>query len=134
MTCTEPYTYTVPGSPCGCVQPIQVRLRLSVALYTFFPLVSELSREIAASVSMNQSQVRVMGADAASQQLEKTIVLINLIPIGAKFNSTTSYLTYNMFWNKKVSIKSSLFGAYEVLYVHYPGYVLILSLILMIFG
>ncbi|KAL6996328.1 hypothetical protein U1Q18_006461 [Sarracenia purpurea var. burkii] len=123
VTCTEPLTYTPPGSPCGCVWPIQVRLRLSVALYTFFPLVSELAKEIAASVSLDRSQVRIMGANAASQQLEKTIVLINLVPSRESFDESTSFLVYNKFWNKQVLIKSSLFGAYEVVYIRYPGYV-----------
>ncbi|KAK9282400.1 hypothetical protein L1049_005317 [Liquidambar formosana] len=121
VTCTEPFTYTPPGSPCGCVWPIQVGLRLSVSLYTFFPLVSELAEEIAASVSLNRSQVRIMGANAASQQLEKTIVLINLVPLGEKFSGTIAFLIYKLFWQKQVSIKTSLFGAYEVLYVRYPG-------------
>ncbi|KAJ4708648.1 Protein kinase [Melia azedarach] len=118
--CTEPYTNTPPGSPCGCVWPMQVGLRLSVALYTFFPLVSELAAEIAAGVFMKQSQVRIIGANAA-QQPEKTVVLIDLVPLGEKFDNTTAFLTYERFWHKQVVIKSSYFGAYEVLYVRYPG-------------
>lgn len=121
LTCTEPLTYTPPGSPCGCVWPIQVKLRLSVALYTFFPLVSELADEIATGVSLNHSQVRIMGANAANQQLDKTIILINLVPLGEKFNHTTAFLIYKKFWLKRVSIKTSLFGGYEALYVQYPG-------------
>uniref|UniRef100_A0A7C9ANR5 Receptor-like PK ALE2 N-terminal domain-containing protein n=1 Tax=Opuntia streptacantha TaxID=393608 RepID=A0A7C9ANR5_OPUST len=50
LTCTEPLTYTPSGFTCGCVWPIQVKIRLSVALYTFFPLVSELAGEIASSL------------------------------------------------------------------------------------
>ncbi|KAJ0031603.1 hypothetical protein Pint_13394 [Pistacia integerrima] len=119
--CTEPYTNTPPGSPCGCVWPMQVGLRLSVALYTFFPLVSELAAEIASGVFMKQSQVRIMGANAASQQPEKTVVLIDLVPLGEKFDNTTALLTYHRFWHKQILIKSSYFGDYEVLYVHYPG-------------
>ncbi|XWS72184.1 hypothetical protein CRYUN_Cryun02cG0018400 [Craigia yunnanensis] len=82
--CIEPYTNTPPGSPCGCVLPMQVGLRLSVALYTFFPLVSELAEEIAAGVFMKQSQVRIIGANAASEQPEKIVVLIDLVrlPLG----------------------------------------------------
>ncbi|CAK9174485.1 unnamed protein product [Ilex paraguariensis] len=121
VACTEPLTYTPPGSPCGCVWPIEVRLRLSVALYTFFPLVSELAKEIAASVSLNRSQVRIMGANAASQQLEKTIIIINLVPLKEKFNATTAFFIYQKFWKRHVFIETSLFGAYEVVYVHYPG-------------
>ncbi|KAE8700699.1 Receptor-like serine/threonine-protein kinase ALE2 [Hibiscus syriacus] len=98
VACSEPLTYTPPGSPCGCVWPIQIKLRLGVSIYTFFPLVSKLAQEIADSVRLNHSQVRIMGANAASQELEKSTVLINLI-----------------------FIKASLFGSYEVAYVHYPG-------------
>ncbi|XP_022732425.1 receptor-like serine/threonine-protein kinase ALE2 isoform X2 [Durio zibethinus] len=119
--CTEPYTNSPPGSPCDCVLPMQVGLRLSVALYTFFPLVSELAKEIAAGVFMKQSQVRIIGANAASEQPEKTVVLIDLVPLGQKFDNTTAFLTYQRFWHKQVAIKTSLFGDYEVLYVHYHG-------------
>ncbi|PSS07348.1 Receptor-like serine/threonine-protein kinase [Actinidia chinensis var. chinensis] len=121
VTCTEPLTYTPPGPPCGCVWPIQVRLHLNVALYTFFPLVSELAKEISASFSLNRSQVRIMGANAADQQLEKTIVLINLVPSRQNFNESTAFSIYKKFWHKQVLIKTSLFGAYEVVYVRYPG-------------
>lgn len=119
--CTEPYTNTPPGSPCGCVWPMQIGLRLSVSLYTFFPLVSELAAEIAAGVFVKQSQVRVIGANAANQQPDKTVVLIDLVPLGEKFDNTTAFLTYQRFWHKKVSVKASYFGKYEVLYVRYPG-------------
>ncbi|XP_059303099.1 receptor-like serine/threonine-protein kinase ALE2 [Lycium ferocissimum] len=121
LTCTEPLTYTPPGSPCGCVWPMQVAVRLNVTLYTFFPLVSELAREIAAGVSLNRSQVRIMGANAANQQLEKTIVHINLVPTDGKFDYTTAFTIYQKFWKRAVFIKSTDFGAYEMVYVHYPG-------------
>lgn len=121
FSCSEPYTNTPPGSPCGCVLPMQVGLRLSVALYTFFPLVSELAAEIAAGVFMKQSQVRIMGANAASQDPEKTIVLIDLVPLGEMFDNTTAFLTYQRFWHKQVAISTYFFGDHEVLYVRYPG-------------
>nr|TKS16353.1 receptor-like serine/threonine-protein kinase ALE2 isoform X2 [Populus alba] len=121
LTCSEPLTYTPAGSPCGCVWPIQVKLRFSVAIYTFFTLVTELAEEIAASVALNRSQVRIMGANAASQELEKSTVLINLVPRGVKFNDSSAFSIYKKFWNRQVLIKPSLFGAYEVLYVRYPG-------------
>ncbi|XWS20136.1 hypothetical protein CRYUN_Cryun31cG0074700 [Craigia yunnanensis] len=121
VTCTEPLTYTPPGSPCGCIWPIQVKLQLAVAIYIFFPLVSELAQEIAASVRLNHSQVRVMGANAASQELEKSTVLINLVPWEVKFDYTTALLIYKKFWNRQLFIKASLFGPYEVVYVRYPG-------------
>ena len=119
--CTEPYTNTPPGSPCRCVLPMQVGLGVSVALYTFFPLVSELAQEIAAGVFMKQSQVRIIGANAPSQQLEKTIVLIDLVPLGERFDNSTALLTYLRFWKKQVVINPSFFGDYEVLYVRYLG-------------
>ncbi|XP_021890243.1 receptor-like serine/threonine-protein kinase ALE2 isoform X2 [Carica papaya] len=121
VACTEPLTYTPPGSPCGCVWPIQVKIRLGVAIYAFFPLVSELANEIASSVELNHSQVRIMGANAAGQQLEGSTVLINLVPRGVKFDDATAFLIYKKFWHGDVFIRSSLFGAYEVVYVRYPG-------------
>ncbi|TKY64369.1 Receptor serine/threonine-protein kinase ALE2 [Spatholobus suberectus] len=121
MTCSEPLTYTPPGSPCGCVWPLQVELYINIAIYKFFPLVSELAKEIAASVLLNHTQVRIVGADAATQQLEKTTVLIDLVPKGVKFDDTTAFLIYKKFWHREILIDASVFGAYEVLYVHYPG-------------
>lgn len=133
VTCTEPLTYAPSGSPCGCVWPIQVNLRFSVAIYTFFTLVTELAEEIAASVALNHSQVRIMGANAASPQLEKSTVLINLVPLGLKFNDTTALSIYKKFWSRQVLIKASLFGAYEVLYVRYPGHIFnLLGIVLII--
>lgn len=129
VTCTEPLTYTPTGTPCGCVLPIQVKLHLGIPISTFFPLVSELAEEIAASVALNYSQVRIMGADAASQQLDKTAVLVNLVPRGVKFDYITAFHIYDKFWRRQVLIKDSLFVAYEVLYVHYPGMNLIIPMI-----
>ncbi|KAG8380096.1 hypothetical protein BUALT_Bualt07G0158100 [Buddleja alternifolia] len=121
LKCTEPLTYTPPGATCGCVWPIEVRLSFSTSLYTFFPLVSELAEEIAAAIPLDRSQVRIMGADAADQQLENTTVLINLVPLEDKFDAVDAFLIYTKFWKRAVSIKTSVFGDYEVLYVHYPG-------------
>ncbi|PSS36428.1 Receptor-like serine/threonine-protein kinase [Actinidia chinensis var. chinensis] len=98
LTCVDPLTNT-PGSPCDCVLPMQVGLRLTVALYTFFPLVSKLAEEIAVGVFMKLSQVHIMGANAASQDPEKTIVLINLVPLGEEFDITTAYLIFQRFWS-----------------------------------
>uniref|UniRef100_A0A0V0IWZ8 Putative receptor-like serine/threonine-protein kinase ALE2-like n=1 Tax=Solanum chacoense TaxID=4108 RepID=A0A0V0IWZ8_SOLCH len=121
LTCAEPLTYTPPGSPCGCVWPIQVAMRLNVTLYTFFPLVSELAKVIAVGVSLNMSQVRIMGANAADQQLEKTIVHINLVPTDGKFDAATAFTIYQKFWKRALFIKTMDFGAYEMVYVRYPG-------------
>jgi len=100
---------------------MKVSLRLSVSLYTFFPLVSEFASEIAIGVFMNQSQVRIMGADAANLQPDKTIVFIDLVPLEEKFDKPTAFLTSERFWHKQVAIKTSYFGDYDVLYVSYPG-------------
>lgn len=101
---------------------MQVGLRLSVYPFTFFPLVSELAQEIAAGVFIKQSQVRIMGANAASEQPDKTVVFIDLVPIGKSFDGTTALLIYQKFWYKQVVIKPNLFGnGYDVLYVRYPG-------------
>ncbi|KAI8565403.1 hypothetical protein RHMOL_Rhmol03G0256300 [Rhododendron molle] len=121
LACVDPLTNTPPGSPCGCVLPMQVGLRLNVALYTFFPSVSELAEEIAVGVFVKQSQVRIMGANAASQDPEKTIVLIDLVPLEERFDNTTAYLIFQRFWQKQVAISTSLFGNFEILYVRYPG-------------
>ena len=91
VVCSEPYTSTPPGAPCKCVWPMEVGLRLSVSLYTFFPLVSEFASEIATGVFMKQSQVRIMGADAANQQPDKTIVFVDLVPLGEEFDNTTAF-------------------------------------------
>lgn len=121
ITCTEPFTSTPSGFPCGCVRPIQVRLRFNIALYTFFPLLSKLAGQIATSLSLHQSQVRIMGANAATQQLQRTIVLVNLVPFEAKFKYTAAFSAYEKFWHRKIQINSSLFGAYDVIDVQYPG-------------
>ncbi|XP_055825047.1 receptor-like serine/threonine-protein kinase ALE2 isoform X2 [Solanum dulcamara] len=121
LACAEPFTNGPPKAPCVCVLPMRIGLCLSVALYTFFPLVSELATEISVGVFVDPSQVRIMGANSASQYPEKTIVLIDLVPLGEKFDNTTAFLTSQRFWHKQVVIKSSLFGDYDVLYVQYPG-------------
>lgn len=121
LACAEPFTNGPPKAPCVCVLPMRIELRLSVALYTFFPLVSELATEISVGVFFDPSQVRIMGANSASQYPEKTIVLVDLVPLGEKFDNTTAFLTSQRFWHKEVVIKASFFGDYDVLYVQYPG-------------
>ncbi|KAI3766454.1 hypothetical protein L2E82_16512 [Cichorium intybus] len=121
VTCTPPLTYTPAGSPCACVWPIQVKLRLIISPYTFFPLVSELAKEIATGVSLNVSQARIMGANADGEQLDRTIVLVNLVPLKQNFDPATTFSIYQKFWKKRVSINATRFGAYEVVSVSYPG-------------
>lgn len=84
-------------------------------------MVSELAEQIAKAVPLNRSQVRIMGADAADQDLEKTTVLISLVPLAEPFTSATAFSIYRKFWSKELSINTSTFGVYDVLYVHYPG-------------
>ncbi|KAL1814363.1 hypothetical protein ACET3Z_016937 [Daucus carota] len=121
VTCTKPFTYTPGGSPCGCVLPVEVRLDLSVELYTFIPLVTELAKEIAFGLSLNQSQVRIIGANEAIQQQGKTTVLINLVPVKENFASTTALVIYKRFWTRQVALNASQFGSYKVIDVRYPG-------------
>ncbi|CAL4947839.1 unnamed protein product [Urochloa decumbens] len=120
-SCQDPLTNSPPGTTCLCVLPIKVELRFGIALYTFFTLVAELAQDIASGVSMNQSQVRVMGANAAPDDPEKTIVLIDLVPLEPKFDSETSHLVFERFWQKEVIINPMHFGMYDVLYVLYQG-------------
>ncbi|KAL6839826.1 hypothetical protein ACP4OV_029636 [Aristida adscensionis] len=119
--CPDPLTNSPPGTTCFCVMPIKVELRFGIALYTFFTLVAELAQDIASGVLMNQSQVRVMGANAAPDNPEKTDVLIHLVPLGAKFDSATAPLVFERFWHKQVIINPRDFGNYDVLSVVYPG-------------
>ena len=119
--CVEPLTATPFGSPCGCVFPMKVRLLLDVAPYAVFPVMSELEIEVAAGTYLEQSQVKIMGASADSQNQERTVVDINLVPLGEKFDNTTAVLTYERFWHKKVPLNQTLFGNYELVYINYPG-------------
>ncbi|PSR89722.1 Receptor-like serine/threonine-protein kinase [Actinidia chinensis var. chinensis] len=119
--CMEPLTSTPIGSPCGCVFPMKVRLLLDVSLYAIFPVVNELEIEVATSTYLKQSQVIIIGASADSQNQEKTVVDMNLVPLGEKFDNTSAMLTYERFWQQKVPLNKTLFGNYEVVYISYPG-------------
>jgi len=103
------------------VLPIKVELRFDIALYTFFTLVPELAQDIASGVLMNQSQVRVMGANAAPDDPEKTIVFIDLVPVEPKFDNVTAHSVFEKFWQQKVIINPTHFGKYDVLGVIYQG-------------
>ncbi|CAN6476982.1 unnamed protein product [Victoria cruziana] len=121
LSCTDPLTSTPIGSPCGCVLPIRVELKLGVASYAVFPLIAELEIDVAGGTYLKQSQVRIMGADADKQDQEKTVVNIDLVPLGEKFDNATALLIYERFWQRKVAINASHFGDYQTVYVHYPG-------------
>ncbi|KAJ7532692.1 hypothetical protein O6H91_13G014500 [Diphasiastrum complanatum] len=119
--CSDPYTSSPPGSPCGCVIPIRVGLELEIGLYALFRLVSELSDELAAGTYLSQSQVRIVGANAISEDLDRTQVTADLVPLNEAFDSTTVALTAQRFWSHQVFINETLFGNYSVLFVDYPG-------------
>ncbi|KAL6516232.1 Receptor-like serine/threonine-protein kinase ale2 [Orobanche gracilis] len=119
--CTEPLTSSPFGSPCMCVIPMRVRLLLGVPLYAIFPEVTELEIEIAAGTYLKQSQVAIVGANAHSQNQERAVVDINLVPLGEKFDDTTAILTYRRFLRKKVLLNRTLFGDYGVMNISYPG-------------
>lgn len=119
--CAEPFTSTPFGSTCGCVLPMKVRLLLDVSLYTVFPLVNELEIEIAEGIYLQQSQVVIVGASADSQNQERAVVDVNLVPLEERFDNTTALLIYERFWQKKVALNRTLFGTYKVMEVDYPG-------------
>lgn len=119
--CVEPLTASPFGSPCGCVIPMKIRLLLDIAPYAIFPVMGELEIEVAAGTYLQQSQVKIMGASADSQNQGRTVVDINLVPLGEKFDNTTAMLTYVRFLHRKVPLNITLFGNYEVVYISYPG-------------
>ena len=100
---------------------MKVRLLLDVATLSVFPVMRELEIEIAEGTYLEQSQVKIMGVIADSQNRESTVVDINLVPLGEKFDNTTAVLTSDRFWHKKVPLNTTLFGNYEVVYISYPG-------------
>ena len=119
--CIEPLTTTPIDSRCGCVFPMKVRLLLDVATLSVFPIMRELEIETMEGTYLEQSQVKIMGVIADSQNQESTVVDINLVPLGEKFDNTTAVLTSDRFWYKKVPLNTTLFGNYEVRYISYPG-------------
>ena len=119
--CIEPLTTTPIDSRCGCVFPMKVRLLLDVATLSVFPIMRELEIETTEGTYLEQSQVKIMGVIADSQNQESTVVDIKLVPLGEKFDKTTAVLTSDRFWHKKVPLNTTLFGNYKVLYISYPG-------------
>ncbi|CAN8271044.1 unnamed protein product [Cochlearia groenlandica] len=121
QTCVEPLTSTPFGSPCDCVYPMKVQILLSVAPFSIFPVITELEIEVAAGTYLEQSQVKIMGVSADSENQGKTLVDINLVPLGQKFDNTTATLIYQRFHHKKVPLNETVFGDYEVTHISYPG-------------
>ncbi|GMH06829.1 hypothetical protein Nepgr_008669 [Nepenthes gracilis] len=119
--CLEPFTSTPIGSPCGCVLPMKVRLLLSIVVYALFPEVNELEIEVAAGTYLKHSQLQIVGATADSQNQERTIVDLNLVPLGENFDNTTATLIFERLLRKEVPLNNTLFGIYEVIYIKYPG-------------
>ncbi|GFP82999.1 receptor-like serine/threonine-protein kinase ale2 [Phtheirospermum japonicum] len=91
------------------------------ALYAIFPEVTELEIEVAAGTYLKQSQVAIIGASADALNQERTVVDINLVPLGEKFDDTTAILTFQRFLHKKVPLNRTLFGDYGVMNISYPG-------------
>ncbi|OIW21335.1 hypothetical protein TanjilG_32426 [Lupinus angustifolius] len=116
----DPLTATPFGSPCGCVFPMKVRLVLDIAPLPIFPVINELEIEVASGTYLKQSQVRIMGVSADSENQGRTIVDINLVPLGEKFDDITFSVICERFWHKKVPLNKSLFGDFEVLSITYP--------------
>lgn len=121
QTCAEPFTSAPIGSPCACLLPMKVKLLLGVSPYLIFSEVNELAIEVAAGTYLMQSQVMIIGATADSHDQGRTVVDINLVPLGDKFDNTTAMLTYQRFLHKKIPLNRTLFGDYEVLHIIYPG-------------
>ena len=70
---------------------------------------------------MAQRLVCVICANVGGDQPDKAMVLVDLVPMQAKFDNATAFSAFESLWSKKVSLKPSVFGDYEILYVVYPG-------------
>ena len=121
LVCKSPLIKAVFSSPCGCVRPVQVELELNVPLYALFPLISVLAAELAEGVVLTPSQVEIVGANAAEQNRDGSVVDANLLPLDQDFDNITAFLIYQRLWNHEVTLNTTLFGNYSVVYVHYPG-------------
>ncbi|XP_020113324.1 receptor-like serine/threonine-protein kinase ALE2 isoform X4 [Ananas comosus] len=121
ILCSDPLTSSPLGSPCGCVLPIKVIIDLGIAPYLLFMRIAELEVEVADGTFLKQSQVKIMAAVPSIQDQQKTRITIYLVPLGQKFDNTTALLIYERVCHQKMPLNMSIFGDYEVLYVHYPG-------------
>lgn len=83
--------------------------------------IAELEVEVADGTFLKQSQVKIMAAVPSIQDQQKTRITIYLVPLGQKFDNTTALLIYERVCHQKMPLNMSIFGDYEVLYVHYPG-------------
>lgn len=112
---------TAIGSPCDCVLPVRVTIDLGVPPYIFFTHITEFEVEMAAGTFLKQSQIKIIAAVGLKEKEGTTRVAIFLVPLGEKFDTTTVMLIYERLWQKKLPINKSIFGDYEVIYVHYSG-------------
>ncbi|CAH9081075.1 unnamed protein product [Cuscuta europaea] len=119
--CSPPFASIPLLSRCDCVFPMKVKLVVGVSLYAVFPVIRELGLEVAAETYLDPHQVVVVGASADSRNQEWTVVDLNLVPLGEKFDDTTAQLTSERFWKKNVTLNHTLFGDYEVMSISYPG-------------
>ena len=100
---------------------MKVRLVLDAAPLAVFPVIDELEIELSSGTYLKQSQVRIMGVTADSQNQGKTTIDIYLVPLGEKFDNTTAVLLSKRFWHNEVPLNRSLFGDYAILCITYPG-------------
>eukprot|EP00250_Pteridium_aquilinum_P019029 c24262_g1_i1 orf=980-4132(+) len=121
IVCLPPLTKTPFMSPCGCVRPIQVRIELTVPLYSLFPLISVLAANLAEGTVLSPNQVEVIGANADSQNPDYSVVDVNLVPLDQGFDNLTALIIFEKFWKHELLLNSTLFGNYSVVYVQYPG-------------
>ena len=109
---TDPLIATPYGSPYGFVFPMKVRLVLDAAPLAVFPVIDELEIELSSGTYLKQSQVRIMGVTADSQNQGRTTIDIHLVSHGKKFDNTTAVLLSKRFWHNEVPLNRSLFGDY----------------------
>ncbi|KAG0587874.1 hypothetical protein KC19_2G198000 [Ceratodon purpureus] len=119
--CDDGYTSAPAGAPCGCVIPMTAKLQLAISLEKLFPLVAELAKELADSLFLQPSQVRIMGANAVPQFQDKTDVTAQFVPLATAFDNTTAVLLASQIWDRRVKLNETHFGHYLVIYVKYPG-------------
>jgi hypothetical protein len=97
------------------------RLQLAISLEKLFPLVAELAKELADSLFLQPSQVRIVGANAVAQFQDKTDVTAQFVPLATAFDNTTAVLLASQIWDSRVKLNETLFGHYLVISVRYPG-------------
>ncbi|GER24994.1 protein kinase superfamily protein [Striga asiatica] len=125
----SPSTSTNPGywmvvdycASCSGTDPKVMPAKSQNLILSCFSEVTELEIEVAAGTYLKQSQVAIIGANADTQNPERAVVDIYLIPLGEKFDDTTAMLTYKRFLYKKVALNKTLFGDYDVMNISYPG-------------